>query len=107
MNWTDQSAFEAKRREMVDQQLRARGIDDQRVLGAMLRIPRHEFVSQESRDLAYEDHPIPIAEEQTVSQPFIIAVSLQALALHGSESVLEVGTGSGYQAAVLAQLVTR
>ena len=103
----DESAYEAERREMVEKQLRARGIHDERVLDAMLRIPRHEFVPSESRALAYEDHPIPIAEEQTVSQPFIIAVSLQALALSGTESVLEVGTGSGYQTALLSLLASR
>lgn len=89
---------------MVEQQLRARGIRDDRVLDAMLQVPRHVFVSEEFRARAYEDHPLPIGKEQTISQPFIIAISLQALELDGSESVLEVGTGSGYQAALLAQL---
>ena len=92
------------RRRMVDAQLRQRGISDQRVLDAMLRIPRHEFVSDEYKSQAYEDHPIPIGESQTISQPFIVAVSLQALHLQGTESVLEVGTGSGYQTALLAAL---
>jgi protein-L-isoaspartate(D-aspartate) O-methyltransferase len=94
----------AKRAQMVERQLRERGIHDERVLQAMLRIPRHEFVPEEYRSQAYEDHPIPIEEDQTISQPFIIALSLQALALEGRESVLEVGTGSGYQAALLAVL---
>ena len=94
----------AKRAEMVELQLRERGIHDQRVLEAILRIPRHEFVPEEYRSQAYEDHPIPIQEGQTISQPFIIALSLQALALEGTESVLEVGTGSGYQTALLAVL---
>ena len=94
----------AIRRRMVEVQLRDRGIRDQRVLDAMLLIPRHEFVSEEYRSQAYEDHPIPIGEGQTISQPFIVAVSLQALALQGTESVLEVGTGSGYQTALLAAL---
>ena len=89
---------------MVDQQLRARGIHDPRVLDAMLQVPRHEFVSPEFQAQAYADHPLPIAAEQTISQPFIIAIALQALGLTGSESVLEVGTGSGYQTALLAQL---
>lgn len=89
---------------MVEQQLRARGIRDVRVLEAMLQVPRHEFVPEEFRAQAYEDHPLPIGKEQTISQPLIIAISLQALALNGSESALEVGTGSGYQAALLAQL---
>ena len=89
---------------MVETQLRNRGIADEQVLDAMLRIPRHEFVPQELRSQAYGDHPIPIGEKQTISQPFIIARSLQALGLDGSESVLEVGTGSGYQTALLAVL---
>lgn len=93
-----------ERRHMVETQLRDRGIRDQRVLDAMLQIPRHEFVSDRYKSQAYEDHPLPIGEEQTVSQPFIIAVSLQALALDGTESVLEIGTGSGYQTALLALL---
>src|SRR5579864_2021444 len=96
--------FVRERATMVQQQLRERGIRDQRVLDAMLRIPRHEFVLPEYRSQAYEDHPIPIGEDQTISQPFIIAVSLQALGLRGTESVLEVGTGSGYQTALLAVL---
>jgi len=96
--------YSAERSRMVQTQLRDRGIRDERVLSAMLRIPRHEFVPEDFRSKAYADHPIPIAENQTISQPFIIAVSLQALALTGSESVLEVGTGSGYQTALLAML---
>ncbi len=92
---------------MVEQQLRARGIRDRRVLDAMLQVPRHVFVSEEFRAQAYEDHPLPIRKEQTISQPFIIAISLQALELGGAESVLEVGTGSGYQTALLAQLAKR
>jgi len=94
----------AKRAQMVELQLRDRGIHDDGVLEAMLRIPRHEFVPEEYRSQAYEDYPIPIGEGQTISQPFIIAVSLQALALGRTESVLEVGTGSGYQTALLAVL---
>jgi len=94
----------AERRRMVESQLRNRGIHDQRVLEAMLRIPRHEFVSEDYKSQAYADHPIPIGENQTISQPFIVAVSLQALGLQGGESVLEVGTGSGYQTALLAVL---
>ena len=93
-----------KREHMVQFQLAARGIHDQRVLDAMRRIARHEFVLPEHGPQAYEDHPLPIGEEQTISQPFIVAVSLQALALQGTESVLEVGTGSGYQTALLAEL---
>jgi len=96
--------FASERRHMVESQLQRRGIRDQRVLDAMLQIPRHLFVPEEYRSQAYGDHPIPIGENQTISQPFIIAVSLQALVLTGSESVLEVGTGSGYQVALLAVL---
>jgi protein-L-isoaspartate(D-aspartate) O-methyltransferase len=96
--------YASARRRMVETQLRDRGIRDTRVLEAMAEIPRHEFVPEQYRAQAYEDHPIPIDEEQTISQPFIIAVSLQALSLIGSENVLEVGTGSGYQTALLARL---
>lgn len=99
-------SYAGERLSMVETQLRRRGIHDQRVLDAMLRVPRHEFVPEPYRTQAYEDHPIPIGEEQTISQPFIVAASLQALALVGSESVLEVGTGSGYQTALLALLAT-
>lgn len=100
----NEEAYLAERQAMVDTQLRRRGIRDERVLEAMLRIPRHEFVVDSCWSQAYEDHPIPIGEDQTVSQPFIIAVSLQALDLNGAESVLEIGTGSGYQTALLASL---
>ncbi len=96
--------YASERRHMVESQLQRRGVRDQRVLDAMLQIPRHLFVPEEYRSQAHGDHPIPIGENQTISQPFIIAVSLQALALSGSESVLEVGTGSGYQTALLAVL---
>jgi len=101
---TEQDSSAQERREMVESQLRRRGIHDQRVLNAMAQVPRHEFVPDEYKSLAYADHPIPIAEGQTISQPFIVAVSLQALALNRGESVLEVGTGSGYQTALLAVL---
>jgi len=97
-------AYARERRHMVESQLHNRGIRDERVLDAMLHVPRHQFVPQQFAPRAYDDHPIPIAENQTISQPFIIAVSLQALALTGAESVLEVGTGSGYQTALLSVL---
>jgi protein-L-isoaspartate(D-aspartate) O-methyltransferase len=96
--------FAAERQNMVDSQLRARGIRDQRVLDAMVRIPRHEFVAGRYLDQAYEDHPIPIGEGQTISQPYIVALMLEALLLEPSSIVLEIGTGSGYQSAVLAEL---
>jgi len=89
---------------MVARQLRARGIRDERVLEAMARVPRHEFVRPENRDQAYEDHPLPIGEGQTISQPFVVAAMLETLALHSEDVVLEVGTGSGYETAVLAEL---
>jgi protein-L-isoaspartate(D-aspartate) O-methyltransferase len=96
--------FLAQRRSMVESQLRARGIRDERVLASMFRVPRHEFVSAEHRDQVYEDHPIPIGEGQTLSQPYIVAVMLEALAFDPSDTVLEIGTGSGYQTALLAEL---
>jgi protein-L-isoaspartate(D-aspartate) O-methyltransferase len=92
-----------RRHEMVAQQLAARGITDPRVLAAMSDVPREAFVPEELRSLAYDDRPLPIGFEQTISQPYIVAFMTQALALDGHEKVLEIGTGSGYQAAVLAQ----
>ena len=91
--------------KMLDSQLRGRGIQDMRVLDAMARVPRHEFVPDICRAQAYDDHPIPIGEGQSISQPYIVAVTLQSLALQPSDIVLEVGTGSGYQTALLAALV--
>ena len=96
--------FATGRQFMVAEQLRARGISDDRVLDAMARVPRHEFVAEEYRTQAYEDHPVPIGEGQTLSQPYIVAIMLESLSLTGSERVLEVGTGSGYQTALLAEL---
>jgi len=88
----------------IDDQLRRRGISDERVLEAMERVPREEFVPDRLRDFAYEDAALPLEHGQTVSQPFIVAFICQGLALTGDERVLDVGTGSGYQAAVLAEL---
>jgi protein-L-isoaspartate(D-aspartate) O-methyltransferase len=99
--------FLLPRQRMVAEQLRNRGISDERVLDAMLRVPRHEFVPERSRDQAYEDHPLPIGENQTISQPYIVASMLQALALKPADKVLEVGTGSGYVTALLAELVAQ
>jgi protein-L-isoaspartate(D-aspartate) O-methyltransferase len=104
MDDTQTDSFLAQRRSMVESQLRARGIRDERVLSAMFLVPRHEFVSAEYRDQAHEDHPIPIGEGQTLSQPYIVAIMLEALALKPTDTVLEVGTGSGYQTALLAEL---
>jgi len=89
---------------MVDWQLRSRGIQDESVLNAMTRVPRHEFVAPEFRAQAYDDHPLPIGEEQTVSQPYIVAAMLESLELEPSATVLEIGAGSGYQTALLAEL---
>ena len=96
--------FAGARLAMVNEQLRKRGITSERVLDAMLSVPRHEFVPAELRDQAYADKPLPIGEAQTISQPFIVAAMTQALELSGDERVLEIGTGSGYQAAVLSLL---
>ena len=90
--------------EMVDEQLRARGIRDPRVLDAMTRVPRHAFVPAAGRDEAYGDHPLPIGHGQTISQPYIVAFMSEALRLEPTHRVLEIGTGSGYQAAVLGEL---
>jgi protein-L-isoaspartate(D-aspartate) O-methyltransferase len=99
--------FTVLRQSMVNAQLRDRGVRDERVLAAMGKVPRHLFVDPEYRGQAYEDHPIPIGEGQTVSQPLIVALMLAALSLAGPEIVLEVGTGSGYQTALLAELVQK
>jgi protein-L-isoaspartate(D-aspartate) O-methyltransferase len=93
-----------ERDEMVELQLRRRGIEDERVLDAMRRVPRELFVPEESRDAAYADAALPIGGGQTISQPYMVALICEQLALRGSERVLDVGTGSGYQAAVLAEL---
>ena len=89
---------------MVDEQLRRRGISDQRVLAVMTKIPRHSFLSSDYQLAAYEDRPLPIGEGQTISQPYMVAVMTQSLELKGDERVLEIGTGSGYQTAILAEL---
>ena len=96
--------FEALRARMVERQLRRRGIADERVLAAMAEVPREEFVPERQRGRAYADSALPIGEGQTISQPWIVAAICQALELEGSERVLEVGSGSGYSAAVLARL---
>jgi protein-L-isoaspartate(D-aspartate) O-methyltransferase len=92
------------RERMVQEQLVSRGIEDSHVLRAMAEIPRHLFVESELWDHAYEDHPLPIAANQTISQPYMVARMVEALELTGTEKVLEVGTGSGYAAAVLGKL---
>lgn len=92
---------------MVESQLRARGILDARVLDAMARVPRHEFTPEPYREQAYEDHPLPIGEGQTISQPYIVAVMLDALRVKASDKLLEIGTGSGYVTALLAELAAQ
>jgi protein-L-isoaspartate(D-aspartate) O-methyltransferase len=99
--------FSIARRRMVEGQVIARGITDPRVIDAMLKVPRHRFVEEALQSQAYQDAPLPIGERQTISQPYMVAVMSQALALSGSETVLEIGTGSGYQAAILALLADR
>jgi protein-L-isoaspartate(D-aspartate) O-methyltransferase len=105
-SWAPQGAGErsAERRRMVDEQLRARDIRDPRVLDAMLRVPRHQFVPESQRAGAYGDHPLPIGHDQTISQPYIVGFMTQALEIQPGDRVLEIGTGSGYQAAVLGEL---
>jgi protein-L-isoaspartate(D-aspartate) O-methyltransferase len=98
-------ASAAERRTMIETQIRKRGVSSPRVLDAMAAIPRHEFVPFQFRGDAYADKPLPIGEGQTISQPFMVAAMTEALELSGTERVLEIGTGSGYQAAVLSLLV--
>ncbi len=105
MNSFDDLSFASLRQRMVDAQLRQRGLKDERVLDAMARVPRHEFAPEAHRGEAYEDHPLSIGEGQTISQPYIVALMLEALALSPADRVLEVGTGSGYVTALLAELV--
>jgi protein-L-isoaspartate(D-aspartate) O-methyltransferase len=99
------SDFAAQRQRMVEQQLKTRGIKDERVLAAMAKVPREEFVPADARIEAYEDGPLPIGYDQTISQPYIVAFMTEQLRPTPSDRVLEIGTGSGYQAAILAELV--
>ncbi|WP_010297549.1 protein-L-isoaspartate(D-aspartate) O-methyltransferase [Candidatus Odyssella thessalonicensis] len=103
MSFTDE-AYDRLRIKMVDQQLQARDISDTRVLAAMKEIPRHLFVPSQHQDMAYEDSPVPIGQGQTISQPYIVAFMSQAAQLKPTDKVLEIGTGCGYQTAVLSQL---
>jgi protein-L-isoaspartate(D-aspartate) O-methyltransferase len=103
----EEDIFAGDRMEMVNVQIVPRGINDERVIAAMSNVPRHRFVPDEYLSQAYEDHPLPIGHGQTISQPFIVALMTQHLALQPEEKVLEVGTGSGYQAAILAELTNR
>lgn len=100
-----QDAYEETRRRMAGKDIKARGIKDESVLRAMAKVPRHLFVRKSLRHRAYGDHPLPIGEGQTISQPYIVALMTEALGLKPTDRVLEIGTGSGYQAAVLAEIV--
>jgi protein-L-isoaspartate(D-aspartate) O-methyltransferase len=99
--------FERLRNSMVESQLISRGIKDDRVLAAMRKVPRHLFVDESLIDRAYDDHALPIGEGQTISQPYMVAVMTELLGLKGNEKVLEIGTGSGYQCAILAELASK
>ena len=96
--------FKAMREKMVETQIKARGVKDSRVLSAMMKVERHRFVPKDLQTSAYSDQPLPIGEGQTISQPYIVALMTELLELKGEEKVLEIGTGSGYQAAILAEL---
>jgi protein-L-isoaspartate(D-aspartate) O-methyltransferase len=102
---TDQPDWRSAAEKMVSQQIEARGIRDRRTLTAMASVPRHRFIPEEQRHLAYEDGAVPIGSGQTISQPFIVAQMTAALRLQPGDRVLEIGTGSGYQSAVLAEAV--
>jgi protein-L-isoaspartate(D-aspartate) O-methyltransferase len=97
--------LESKRMEMVEYQISARGVKSRLVLEAMKKVPRHLFVPADYVDSAYADRPLPIGQGQTISQPYMVAAMTEALKLEGHEKVLEIGTGSGYQAAILAEIV--
>jgi len=101
---TARDSFALERDAMVDQQIRARGIEDAAVLKAMRKVPRHQFVPPEVRRMAYNDHPLPIGSGQTISQPYIVAYMTEAAEISPREKVLEIGTGSGYQAAILGEV---
>ena len=100
----DDKQLAAKRLEMLEKQLRRRGITDEKVLSAMDAVPRHKFVAEELRERAYEDAPLPIGDGQTISQPYIVAAMTAALRIKSSDRILEIGTGCGYQAAILSRL---
>ncbi len=96
--------FTKRRQEMVKKDIESRGVRDKKVLDAMMKVPRHLFVDKLQADRAYNDHPLPIGEGQTISQPYVVALMTEAIALKGAERVLEIGTGSGYQAAILGEI---
>jgi protein-L-isoaspartate(D-aspartate) O-methyltransferase len=96
--------YEFSRKKMVENQLIPRGISDERVLSAMLKVPRHQFVNESYYHEAYNDYPLPVGNNQTISQPYMVALMTELLHLKGDEKVLEIGTGSGYQTAILAEI---
>jgi len=96
--------YKSLREHMVERQLMPRNITDDKVLTAFRKVERHNFVTEKLRDAAYGDHPLPVGDGQTISQPYMVALMTQALALEGNENVLEIGTGSGYQTAILAEI---
>ena len=99
--------YHRARKNMVEEQIKDRGISDKKVLNAMIEVPRHYFVPKNLISQAYADHPVPIGEGQTISQPYIVALMTERLKLTGNENVLEIGTGSGYQAAILAKIAKK
>ena len=105
--YREEAEFVRRRHQMVQSQLVSRGVQDLRVLETMSRVPRHVFLEPAQREAAYDDSPIPIGHNQTLSQPYIVAFMSEQLKLTGQEKVLEIGTGSGYQTAVLAELVRK
>jgi len=100
----DTPKYREARKEMVSTQIRLRGVSNKEVLSAMIEVPRHSFVPKKLVSQAYEDHPVPIGQGQTISQPYVVALMTESLKLKGDERVLEIGTGSGYQAAILSRV---
>jgi protein-L-isoaspartate(D-aspartate) O-methyltransferase len=100
----ESSSFASLRKEMVERTISSRGVRDELVLDAMRKVPRELFLPEELREFAYEDSPLPIAGDQTISQPYIVAFMAEALMLRGGEKILEIGAGSGYAAAVLSEI---
>ena len=105
INQRSEKMYEKMRINMVDEQIERRGVNNESVLDAMRKVPRHEFVPDHLKKYAYADEPLPIGEDQTISQPYIVAYMTEYLKLGNDDTVLEIGTGSGYQAAVLAEIV--
>jgi protein-L-isoaspartate(D-aspartate) O-methyltransferase len=104
---TEEDHYTAMRQRMVDTQIAPRGVSDPRVLAAMRKVPRHRFIPTHLWDQAYGDYPLPIGEDQTISQPYIVALMTELLELKATDKALEIGTGSGYQAAILAELAAQ